>query len=71
MKIFLVGTGAICALYTVIGGMKATVWIDTFQVAIMFIGLITVIIMGSADIKGGFNEVWDRAYRSGRIEFFE
>ncbi|RNA31814.1 sodium-coupled monocarboxylate transporter 1-like [Brachionus plicatilis] len=36
----IIGTGGICALYTVAGGLKGTVWIDTFQVGVMFIGFI-------------------------------
>jgi Na+/proline symporter len=29
----------------VIGGMKATVWIDTFQIGVMVAGLLAVVIM--------------------------
>ena len=36
---FAVVTGLICCFYTIIGGMKATVWIDTFQVGILVIGI--------------------------------
>lgn len=39
----LVVTGLICCLYTVIGGLKATVWIDTFQILIMISGLVLIV----------------------------
>ena len=64
-------TGAICAFYTVVGGMKATVWIDTFQVAIMFIGLAAVVIKGALSIDGGMKEVFKRASDTDRLEFFK
>ena len=64
-------TGAICAFYTVVGGMKATVWIDTFQVAIMFVGLAAVVIKGAISINGGIKEVFKRAADSDRLEFFK
>lgn len=50
--------------------LRATVWIDTFQIMIMFSGLTILLIKGSIDI-GGFGIVWSRAETANRIEFFK
>ncbi|RNA40535.1 sodium-coupled monocarboxylate transporter 1-like [Brachionus plicatilis] len=63
-------TGAVCTVYTSVGGIKAVIWTDTFQVLIMFSGLFAIIIKGTAS-AGGVSQVWNRLYESDRIEFFD
>lgn len=58
----------ICTFYTAVGGMKAVVWTDTFQVLVMFAALLAVIIKGGADV-GGHKYVWQVAEQGGRIQF--
>lgn len=41
--------GVVCIFYTTLGGLKAVMWTDTFQVFLMFIGLIAIIIQGCLD----------------------
>ncbi|CAF0981987.1 unnamed protein product [Brachionus calyciflorus] len=36
----------------------------------MFAGLLAIVIKGTADIPGGFKELWNRVDRSGRLDFF-
>lgn len=60
----------ICTFYTTVGGMKAVVWTDTFQVIIMFAAMLVVILKGAHDV-GGHGEVWNIASRGGRIEFLK
>ena len=60
---------AICIFYTTIGGIKAVMWTDTFQAAVMFGSFLAIIIKGNYD-AGGASVVFDRNYQSGRIEFF-
>ncbi|KYN10745.1 Sodium-coupled monocarboxylate transporter 1 [Trachymyrmex cornetzi] len=60
---------AVCIFYTTLGGLKAVVWTDTIQTAMMFGAVITVVILGTAR-AGGVAEVWKRNVDSGRIEFF-
>ena len=68
VSIFL--TGFVCTVYTSIGGMKAVVLTDTFQVLVMFSGLFAVIFEGTRRI-GGFGTIIERMDSSNRIEFFE
>ena len=42
-------TGGICIFYTSIGGLKAVVWTDSFQICIMLAGFVAFIIKGSID----------------------
>ena len=60
---------AICIFYTTIGGIKAVMWTDTFQAAVMFGSFLAIIIKGNHD-AGGASIVFDRNYQSGRMEFF-
>lgn len=61
--------GIIATLYTAIGGLKGVIWTDVFQTAIMFIGLILVIIKGVIDANG-LNNVWEINKKGGRLNFF-
>ena len=42
-----------------------------FQISVMFVGLFIIVIKGSIDVNGGFPEVWSRAEKTQRLEFFE
>ncbi|XKL67966.1 hypothetical protein PGB90_003457 [Kerria lacca] len=58
----------ICIFYTTLGGIKAVVWTDTFQIIIMMLGIIIVLVIGLFRI-GGFHTVYERATASNRLEF--
>ncbi|CAG7815390.1 unnamed protein product [Allacma fusca] len=60
---------AVGMFYSAVGGLKAVVWNDAFQVGVMFVSLITIIIKGSMD-EGGMSVVWQRAESGSRIQFF-
>ncbi|KAJ8033683.1 Sodium-coupled monocarboxylate transporter 1 [Holothuria leucospilota] len=62
--------GLVCTFYTTIGGMKAVLWTDVFQVTIMFIGFFAMII-GAAIRVGGFGKGWQIAKEGGRIDFWD
>ena len=59
----------VCIFYTTIGGMKAVMWTDTFQAAVMFGSFLAIVVKGSRDV-GGAGQVFDRNYQSGRVELF-
>ncbi|KAF5273206.1 hypothetical protein FQA39_LY07537 [Lamprigera yunnana] len=58
----------ICVFYTTIGGVKAVIWVDTFQFLITLITLIFVIITG-IQFVGGIDKVYERALKGERLEF--
>ncbi|XP_044738875.1 sodium-coupled monocarboxylate transporter 2 isoform X2 [Chrysoperla carnea] len=60
---------AICVFYTFVGGIKAVVWTDTWQIFIMIISAIAIALFGTIAI-GGFEEMWHRASEGGRLIFF-
>lgn len=58
----------ICVFYTLVGGIRAVVHTDAWQIIIMFISVVVVTIIGSVYL-GGPSVVFDRAMQGGRIEF--
>ncbi|XP_015763492.1 PREDICTED: sodium-coupled monocarboxylate transporter 1-like isoform X2 [Acropora digitifera] len=60
-------TGLVCTFYTTLGGMKAVIWTDVFQGIVMLLGMITIIIIGTAKV-GGLGKVFDIAHRGHRLD---
>ncbi|XP_014259655.1 sodium-coupled monocarboxylate transporter 1-like isoform X1 [Cimex lectularius] len=59
----------VCIVYTTVGGIKAVVWTDCFQVLVLSLSLIIVLAKGTADI-GGFSVIWERNKATDRTTFF-
>lgn len=59
----------VCIFYTLLGGIKAVVFTDAWQVVVMFISVVIVVILGTIAI-GGPDIIWDRSEIGGRIDFF-
>jgi len=59
----------VCMTYTLMGGMKAVVWADTFQFVIIIAGMVCMLAEGSKAV-GGFGNAWNIANKHNRIEFF-
>ncbi|XP_078258042.1 sodium-coupled monocarboxylate transporter 1-like [Rhinoraja longicauda] len=68
--ISMITTGFVCTLYTTLGGIKAVVWTDVFQICVMAAGLLAVLIQGLIHV-GGMEKVWRVADRGGRLNFFD
>ncbi|CAN8201445.1 unnamed protein product, partial [Coccothraustes coccothraustes] len=64
----LLSTGVICTFYTTIGGMKAVIWTDVFQVFVMLAGFVAVAIRGAL-LAGGPAEVLSMASNGSRLNF--
>ncbi|XP_005068044.1 sodium-coupled monocarboxylate transporter 1 [Mesocricetus auratus] len=64
-----VATGVVCTFYCTLGGLKAVVWTDVFQVGIMVAGFASVIIQASIT-QGGFNKILSDASNGGRLNFW-
>jgi len=59
-------TGLICTAYTVMGGLKAVVWTDVFQMVVVYAGLFVMVFRGAL-LFGGFDEIWQTATEGLRI----
>lgn len=62
--------GITCAIYTAVGGLKAVVWTDVFQMLIMLAGMFAIVIGGAIRV-GGYTEVFRIADDHQRIKFFK
>ncbi|KAK0091545.1 hypothetical protein PV326_003050 [Microctonus aethiopoides] len=70
ISIYLIGgiSCLVCVFYTVLGGIRAVVWTDAFQVGVMVLAVVTVTSLGTYQI-GGPTEIWNRAEEANRIQF--
>uniref|UniRef100_A0A672RL75 Sodium-coupled monocarboxylate transporter 1-like n=1 Tax=Sinocyclocheilus grahami TaxID=75366 RepID=A0A672RL75_SINGR len=65
----LVATGVVCIIYCTLGGLKAVIWTDVFQMIIMLSGFVAVIARGAV-LQGGLGKIWNDSYHGGRLETF-
>uniref|UniRef100_A0A8C6XGP4 Solute carrier family 5 member 8 n=1 Tax=Naja naja TaxID=35670 RepID=A0A8C6XGP4_NAJNA len=65
-----IGTGIVCTFYCTLGGLKAVIWTDVFQAAIMLSGFLSVIIRGVV-IQDGIGNIINDAYHGGRLHFWD
>jgi len=61
-------TCSVCTFYTVLGGIKAVIWVDFFQAFIMIFGCFSVFITTCLKV-GGINKVWMALERGNRTNF--
>ncbi|XP_059618255.1 sodium-coupled monocarboxylate transporter 1-like [Phlebotomus argentipes] len=59
----------LCLFYTLFGGMRAILWTDTLQLALMLTATILVALL-AVHTAGGVQKVWEAADRGGRLIFF-
>ncbi|XP_071342085.1 sodium/iodide cotransporter isoform X2 [Trachinotus anak] len=64
----LLSTGIICTLYTTVGGMKAVIWTDVFQIIVMLSGFVAIFIQGTV-LVGSPSLVLEIAKNGSRINF--
>ncbi|KAG8546281.1 hypothetical protein GDO81_019321 [Engystomops pustulosus] len=60
-------TGIVCTFYCTLGGLKAVVWSDAFQMVVMFVGFLSVLVEGTIQ-KGGPSNVWQTAINGSRLD---
>ncbi|XP_078405744.1 sodium-coupled monocarboxylate transporter 2 [Cetorhinus maximus] len=63
-------TGIVCTFYCTLGGLKAVVWTDAFQMVVMILGFLTVLIQGSIKL-GGSSNMWKIAGNGQRLNIFD
>ncbi|XP_057565801.1 sodium/iodide cotransporter isoform X2 [Hippopotamus amphibius kiboko] len=66
----LLSTGIICTLYTTVGGMKAVIWTDVFQVLVMLTGFWVILARGTV-LVGGPRQVFELAKNHSRINLMD
>ncbi|NXE49864.1 SC5A8 protein, partial [Casuarius casuarius] len=65
-----VATGVVCTFYCTLGGLKAVVWTDVFQVGIMIAGFSSVIIRAVV-VQEGIGRIVNDSYYGGRLNFWD
>ncbi|KAG8578430.1 hypothetical protein GDO81_010487 [Engystomops pustulosus] len=65
-----VATGVVCTFYCTLGGLKAVVWTDVFQVGIMVAGFSSVIIRAVV-VQGGIEPILNDSYYGDRLNFWD
>uniref|UniRef100_A0A8C9MZ20 Solute carrier family 5 member 12 n=1 Tax=Serinus canaria TaxID=9135 RepID=A0A8C9MZ20_SERCA len=63
-------TGIVCTFYCTLGGLKAVVWTDAFQMVVMVAGFVVVLIRGTS-LNGGATKVWEDAHEGSRLNIFD
>ncbi|XP_013104251.1 sodium-coupled monocarboxylate transporter 2 isoform X2 [Stomoxys calcitrans] len=58
----------VCVFYTLIGGIKAVVHTDAWQIIVMFVSVVIVVILGTV-YADGFTDIFKTAAEGGRIIF--
>ncbi|XP_074554375.1 sodium-coupled monocarboxylate transporter 1-like [Halichoeres trimaculatus] len=66
----IISTGAVCTLYCTLGGLKAVVWTDVFQIGIMLAGYLSVIIQ-TVILRGGLSNIISDSKQGGRLNFWD
>lgn len=60
----------VCIIYTIIGGLRAVVATDAWQVVVMFFSVLAVAILGTI-YQGGFGSIFKTLSDGGRLNMFE
>ncbi|XP_038664248.1 sodium-coupled monocarboxylate transporter 2 [Scyliorhinus canicula] len=63
-------TGSVCTFYCTLGGLKAVVWTDAFQLIVMVLGFFIVLIQGTISL-GGSKKVMTIAAEGDRLNIFD
>ncbi|XP_041834065.1 sodium-coupled monocarboxylate transporter 1-like [Melanotaenia boesemani] len=63
-------TACVCTFYCTLGGLKAVVWTDVFQIGIMLSGFLAVIIK-AVIVQGGVSTIISDAQQGGRLNFWD
>ncbi|XP_053718271.1 sodium-coupled monocarboxylate transporter 1 [Synchiropus splendidus] len=65
-----VSTGVVCTFYCTLGGLKAVVWTDVFQVGVMLAGFLSVIVR-AVILKGGVHIIISDSQQGGRLDLLD
>uniref|UniRef100_A0A7N8XSY1 Solute carrier family 5 member 8 n=1 Tax=Mastacembelus armatus TaxID=205130 RepID=A0A7N8XSY1_9TELE len=65
-----ISTGVVCTFYCTMGGLKAVVWTDVFQLGVMLGGFLSVIIR-SVVLQGGVFPIISDTQQGGRLNIWD
>ncbi|XP_041820248.1 sodium-coupled monocarboxylate transporter 1 [Chelmon rostratus] len=65
-----ISTGVVCTFYCTMGGLKAVVWTDVFQLGVMLAGFLSVIIRAVV-LQGGVLPIIADSQQGGRLNFWD
>nr|XP_061809540.1 sodium-coupled monocarboxylate transporter 1-like [Nerophis lumbriciformis] len=65
-----ISTGVVCTFYCTLGGLKAVVWTDVFQLGVMLAGFLTVIIR-CVRLQGGIGRIISDSQHGRRLDFWD
>jgi SSS family solute:Na+ symporter len=66
----LIGIGAFATLYTVMGGLKAVIWTDALQAAVLGGAIVAVLLLAISRIDGGWAGFWTIASEHNKFKMF-
>lgn len=64
------GTGLAAALYTLAGGMRAVMWTDVLQFAVLLVGIVAGVWLVAGGLPGGFGGLLGHAHDAGLMKPF-
>ncbi|XP_019947730.2 sodium-coupled monocarboxylate transporter 1-like [Paralichthys olivaceus] len=65
-----ISTGVVCTFYCTMGGLKAVVWTDVFQLGVMLAGFLAVVIR-SVILQGGVLNIISDSEHGGRLNVWD
>ncbi|KAK3778554.1 hypothetical protein RRG08_061836 [Elysia crispata] len=65
----IVTVGLVCTFYVTVGGVRAVVWTDSFQMCLMFASALVMVFGAMTTI--GIKTMWDSAHRTERLLFLD
>lgn len=65
------GIGILTTLYTTLGGMRAVIWTDTVQFAVLFGGVVVAYFAVVNGVDGGFKEILAVGKAEGKFRFLD
>jgi SSS family transporter len=71
LQLSIFAMGALTALYTTLGGIKAVIWTDTIQVGMVFLGFSLLAASALTHIPGGLQEVWTVGLAHSKFDLFD
>ena len=68
--LMLIGIGAFATLYTVMGGLKAVIWTDVLQAAVLGGAIIAIMLLAVSHVEGGWSGFWSIATEHKKFQMF-